>query len=269
MDVDAKEGEPPKKKRIVRKREVPIVFGSSSFDASVVNTLREAENSMHTADKLVKDTEDRKNALEEYIYDMRSKLDDRYAAYVIAHDKEQLLALLIHAEDWLYSEEGEDATKSAYTEKLDSLKALGDPIVFRWQEHQELPRTAGLLRDAINQYMSQATSGEERYSHIEPEKLQSVVEKAATIHKWLEDQLARQAEKAKTQPPVVTTEEIKKKREELVYFATPILTKPKPKPAPETTGPPPPKEEEPKQDSATPTPPPESGPAEPSNMDVD
>jgi heat shock 70kDa protein 4 len=200
---------------------------------------------------------------------MRSKLDDRYAAYVIAHDKEQLLALLIHAEDWLYSEEGEDATKSAYTEKLDSLKALGDPIVFRWQEHQELPRTAGLLRDAINQYMSQATSGEERYSHIEPEKLQSVVEKAATIQKWLEDQLVRQAEKAKTQPPVVTTEEIKKKREELVYFATPILTKPKPKPAPETTGPPPPKEEEPKQDSATPTPPPESGPAEPSNMDVD
>lgn len=57
MDVDAKEGEPPKKKRIVRKKEVPIVFGSSSFDASVVNTLREAENSMHTADKLVKDTE--------------------------------------------------------------------------------------------------------------------------------------------------------------------------------------------------------------------
>jgi heat shock protein 4 len=168
---------------------------------------------------------------------MRSKLDDRYAQYVVAQEKEQLLALLTQAEEWLYSEEGEDATKSAYTEKLDSLKTHGDPIVFRWQEYQELPRTAALLRDAINQYMSQATSGEERYSHIEPEKLQSVVEKAATIQKWLEDQLARQAEKPKTQPPVVTTEEIKKRREELVYFATPILTKPKPKPAPETTAP--------------------------------
>jgi len=200
---------------------------------------------------------------------MRSKLDDRYAPYVVAQDKEQLLALLTLAEDWLYSEEGEDATKSAYTEKLDSLKIHGDPIVFRWQEYLELPRTAALLRDAINQYMSQATSGEERYSHIEPEKLQSVVEKAATIQKWLEDQLARQAEKPKSQPPVVTTEEIKKKREELVYFATPILTKAKPKPAPETTGPPPPKEEAPKQDSATPTPPPEAAPTEPSNMDVD
>ena len=57
MDVDAKEGEPPKKKRIVRKKEVPIVFGSSSLDDSLINTLREAENSMHTSDRLVKDTE--------------------------------------------------------------------------------------------------------------------------------------------------------------------------------------------------------------------
>src|SRR5260370_32945502 len=112
---------------------------------------------------------------------MRSKLDDRYAPYVVAQDKDQLLALLTQAEEWLYSEEGEDATKSAYTEKLDSLKVLGDPIVFRWQEYQELPRTIALLRDAINQYMSQATSGEERFSHIDPEQLQSVVEKAATI----------------------------------------------------------------------------------------
>ena len=200
---------------------------------------------------------------------MRSKLDDRYAPYVVAQEKEQILALLTQAEEWLYSEEGEDATKSAYTEKIDSLKALGDPVVFRWQEYQELPRTAALLRDAINQYMSQATSGEERYSHIEPEKLQSVIEKAATIQKWLEDQLARQAEKPKSQPPVVTTEEIKKRREELVYFATPILTKPKPKPAPETATPPPPKEEVAKQDGATPTPPPEAAPAEPINMDVD
>jgi len=200
---------------------------------------------------------------------MRSKLDDRYAPYVVAQEKEQLLVLLTQAEEWLYSEEGEDATKSAYTEKLDSLKIHGDPIVFRWQEYQELPRTAALLRDAINQYMSQATSGEERYSHIEPEKLESVVEKVATTQKWLEDQLARQAEKPKTQPPVVTTEDIKKRREELVYFATPILTKPKPKPAPETTATPPPKGEAPKQDGATPTPPPEAAPSEPSNMDVD
>jgi len=33
---------------------------------------------MHAADKLVMDTEDLKIALEEYVYDMRGKLEDRY-----------------------------------------------------------------------------------------------------------------------------------------------------------------------------------------------
>ena len=58
--LDAKEGEAPaapKKKKIVKKNEVPIVTGTSSLDISVLNNYRELEASMHAADKLVKDTE--------------------------------------------------------------------------------------------------------------------------------------------------------------------------------------------------------------------
>ncbi|KAF9237435.1 hypothetical protein BU15DRAFT_75975 [Melanogaster broomeanus] len=53
VDVDATPAEAPPKKRRVKK--------------------------MHAADKLVQDIENRKNALEEYVYDTRGKLDDRYA----------------------------------------------------------------------------------------------------------------------------------------------------------------------------------------------
>ncbi|KAG8833287.1 adenyl-nucleotide exchange factor sse1 [Serendipita sp. 405] len=267
MEVDAKEGEAaPKKKKIVKKKDVPVVTGYGSLDTSVLHRFREQEASMHAADKLVKDTEDRKNALEEYIYDMRGKLDDRYAAYVQAEEKEKLMGLMTKAEDWLYSDEGEDATKSAYTGQLDTLKAIGDPIAFRYTEHSELPRAASLLRDAINQYYTQATSGEEKYSHIPENDIQSVVEKVATTQKWLDDALAKQAEKPKSIAPVITTSEIKKKREDLVYYVTPIMSKPKPKPA-TTETPPPPSSEAPPQ--------PEGGdaeakkPTEPSNMDVD
>ena len=49
---------------------------------------------------------------------MRGKLDDRYASYVQAAEKEKLLAALSVAEDWLYSDEGEDATKSVYVAQL-------------------------------------------------------------------------------------------------------------------------------------------------------
>ena len=61
---------------------------------------------MTVADKLVADTEDRKNALEEYIYDMRGKLDDLYAEYASEEEKIKFRAMLDAAEvlfDYLYT----------------------------------------------------------------------------------------------------------------------------------------------------------------------
>ncbi|ESK84674.1 heat shock protein [Moniliophthora roreri MCA 2997] len=232
MDVETQDGTPapPKKKKVVKKIDIKFVTGNSSLDKSVIENLKEQENQMHANDKLVMDTEDRKNALEEYVYDMRGKLDDRYAAYVTPEDKSKLLAALQEAEDWLYTEEGEDATKSAYVSRLDALKALGDPITFRWKENEDRAKAISQLRETLNSYMSQATSGEEKFSHIEEKDKQTVVEKVATVQKWLEDQIIRQTEKPKHVDPILTTAEIGKKRDEVIYFATPILTKPKPKP---------------------------------------
>jgi len=78
--------------------------------------------------------------------------------------------------------------------------------------------------------MSQATSTDEKYAHIDEKDKQSVVEKVANVQKWLEDQTVRQSERSKDVDPVLTSAEIEKKRDELIYFAIPILTKPKPKP---------------------------------------
>ncbi|KAJ3852867.1 heat shock protein 70 family [Lentinula lateritia] len=219
----------PKKKKIV-KHEVKFVVGNSAMDKGDVEKLKEQENSMWENDKLVKDTEDRKNALEEYIYDTRSKLDDRYAPFVQQPEKDALLALLTEQEDWLYTEEGEDATKSTYVQRLDACKALGDPIYNRWRESEDRQRSIASLRETLNTYMAQATSSEEKFSHIDEKDKQSVVEKVAVTQKWLEDMTVRQMEREKFRDPVLTTAEISKKRDEVIYFATPILTKPKPKP---------------------------------------
>ncbi|KAF5385908.1 hypothetical protein D9615_002681 [Tricholomella constricta] len=272
MDVDAASGEPPappKKKKYTKKKEIPFIASSSSLDKTVLESLREQENQMYAADKLVMDTEERKNALEEYVYDTRSKLDERYAPYVQAPEKEKLLALLSEAEDWLYTDEGEDTTKSAYVERLDKLKVLGDPIAFRYKETDERMKAIASLRETLNTYMSQATSSEEKYAHIDEKDKQSVVEKVATIQKWLEDQIVRQSERPKNVDPILTSAEIGKKRDEIIYFAVPILTKPKPKPVvpsgtqtpKEQTQTPPPKEgETPKAEGEAPG---------PSEMDVD
>jgi len=208
--------------------------------------------------------------LEEYVYDTRGKLDDRYAPYVQESEKQKLLVALREAEDWLYSDEGEDATKSAYVSRLDALKVLGDPITFRYRETEERQKAITHLRETLNNYMSQATSGDEKYAHIDDKDKQSVVEKVATVQKWLEDQIVRQLERPKNVDPVLTSEEIGKKRDEVIYFATPILTKLKPKPPVVPSG-----TQTPKSNVETPggTPPPKAdGTGEtpgPSEMDVD
>ena len=180
-------------------------------------------------------------------------------------EKDKLLVALQEAEDWLYSEEGEDATKSAYVAKLNVLKALGDPITNRWKESEERSRSVSQLRETINRYMSDATSGDEKFSHIEEKDKQSAVEKVATVQKWLEDQIVRQSERPKNVDPILTSEEILKKKDEIIYFCHPLLAKPKPKLAVPNSG-----TETPKSGRETPNPPPQKEePKGPSEMDVD
>jgi heat shock protein 4 len=45
-------------------------------------------------DKLVADTEEKKNELETYIYDMRNKIDDQYSEFASDDEKTKLKAKL-------------------------------------------------------------------------------------------------------------------------------------------------------------------------------
>lgn len=227
-EAPAAEGEAPKRK--VVKRKLAIISSTLATDSGVISTLKEQENSMHSNDKLVIDTEDRKNALEEYVYDMRSKLEGKYAQYAQSAEKEKLLTQLSKAEEWLYTEEGEDALKSAYVARLDNLLVLGGPISQRYIEHEKRDKVLSSLRDTINLYLNQATSSDERWDHIDAKDKESVVEKAAVLQKWLDDNVARQAERPLNVDPIIREEEVEKKRQEFIYFATPIFSKLKPKP---------------------------------------
>ena len=162
-------------KKIQRKGDFQTVAQYNTLPQNVINDWVESEGKMHAEDKLVMETEERKNALEEYVYDMRGKLEDRYKLYAQAAEKENLLKGLNEAEDWLYTEEGEDATKSAYVARLDELKKTGDKIVFRWRENEDRPRAAAGLREVCSEFLSKAQNGEEQYSHISDEDKQKVV----------------------------------------------------------------------------------------------
>ncbi|WFD19435.1 adenyl-nucleotide exchange factor sse1 [Malassezia caprae] len=229
----AEDAEPKTEKKIVkklqRKDDLPIVSGIGHLDSSLLAELKEREGQMYAADKLVADTEDRKNALEEYIYDTRSKLDERYASFVQSEEKEKLLGMLAESEDWLYTEEGEDASKSAYVTRLETLQKVGAPIQFRWKEHEERPKAAAQLREVVNKYMSVFENEPEKYDHLSDDDKTKVIEKAATVGKWLDDFMYKQSELPKNVDPKLTSEEILKKKDDVIYVCTPILSKPKPR----------------------------------------
>jgi heat shock protein 4 len=87
---------------------------------------------MHAADRLVRTMK----TLSKNIYGKRGKLDDCYAADIRPQEKERPVVSLQE------SEEGEDALKSAYVERLAALKTLrpGDPIVSQYFESDKRPR---------------------------------------------------------------------------------------------------------------------------------
>ncbi|KAJ9614665.1 adenyl-nucleotide exchange factor sse1 [Cladophialophora chaetospira] len=132
-----------KVKKQVRKGELQLVAGTSSLDDSSKAQAAEAENAMFMEDKLVTDTEDKKNELEAYIYEIRGKIDDVYAEFADEDTKNKIKDRLEKTEDWLY-DEGEDASKAHYQAKLDDIRSLTGPVVQRHLDKIEEHRQAVL-----------------------------------------------------------------------------------------------------------------------------
>ena len=101
MDTDNKDDAPKKTRKIkkqVRKGDLPISSGTGSLDDSTKSSLAEKESAMVMEDKLVADTEEKKNELETYIYDLRAKLDDQYADFASDEEKSKIKDNLEKAE---------------------------------------------------------------------------------------------------------------------------------------------------------------------------
>ncbi|KAJ2904370.1 uncharacterized protein MKZ38_008155 [Zalerion maritima] len=132
MDTDTQDKKKTRKvKKQIRKGDLPISAGTTSLDVTARDSATEKEASMIMEDKLVADTEEKKNELEAYIYDMRNKLDDQYAEFTSEEEKDKMKATLMDTEDWLY-DEGDDATKAVYVAKMDEIRSMAGPVVQRY-----------------------------------------------------------------------------------------------------------------------------------------
>uniref|UniRef100_A0A452S2A2 Heat shock protein family A (Hsp70) member 4 like n=1 Tax=Ursus americanus TaxID=9643 RepID=A0A452S2A2_URSAM len=180
------------KKGKVKSIDLPIQSSlCRQLGQDLLNSYIENEGKMIMQDKLEKERNDAKNAVEEYVYDFRDKLGTVYEKFITQEDLNKLSAILEDTENWLY-EEGEDQPKQIYVDKLQELK-------------------------------------DERYDHLDPAEVEKVEKYISEAMSWLNSKMNAQNKLSLTQDPVVKVSEIVAKSKELDSFCNPIIYKPKPK----------------------------------------
>ncbi|XP_039718031.1 heat shock protein 105 kDa [Pteropus medius] len=197
----------------------------------LLNMYIETEGKMIMQDKLEKERNDAKNAVEECVYEFRDKLCGPYEKFVGEQDHQNFLRLLTQTEDWLY-EEGEDQAKQAYVDKLEELMKIGTPIKVRFQEAEERPKAFEELGQRLQHYAKIAADfrdSDEKYNHIDESEMKKVEKSVNEAMEWMNNVMNAQARKSLDQDPVVRAQEIKAKIKELNNTCEPVVTQPKPK----------------------------------------
>ena len=229
-DAAPMETEPaaPVMKKRVKKIDVPVSSTVGGLPKAVLDTFVNEEFEMALQDRVMEETKERKNAVEEYVYSMRSKVSGALAEFRRARRGEKFVELLNATEDWLY-EDGEDETKGVYNAKLEELKAIGDPIELRAsggerQARGLAPCSRPRLRPFSPPPRMPITS-----TSTPPTSRRSAARRKAALD-WLTEKQGLQAAVGKTQDPVLLSADVDKKLAALERFSTPIMSKPKPKP---------------------------------------
>lgn len=222
-----------KKKSTVKVVELHIEAYTHGFSQSDLNNFIEQECKMIANDRQEKERVDARNALEEYVYELRGKLssEEELATFVNDNDRASLCRQLDNMENWLY-EEGEDCQRQIYVDKLNSLKSLGEPIKSRRMEYEqregvleEFSLSLQLTRKAVDQYRN----GDERYSHLPESDIQRVQQAVENSYKWLEEQRSVLSGTPRAQNPPITVAQIRQEKQSFENTVNPLLNKPKPK----------------------------------------
>ncbi|XP_045478731.1 heat shock 70 kDa protein 4 isoform X2 [Harmonia axyridis] len=238
MDVNGGGATPPedgdkdkKKKNVVKSVELPIESLTYGFSQVELNQYTEQECKMIAADRQEKERADARNALEEYVYELRGKLssDGELCEFVAENDRVNLVQQLDHMENWLY-EEGEECNRQVYCDKLTELKGKGEPIQNRRIEAELRPivfEDFGKLLQLCQKILDKIRSKDPKYAHLTDEDVKKVEQSLVSSLEWLEQARSKPV-KLDVAPPI-TVAQIRQEKANFENIVNPILNKPPPK----------------------------------------
>ncbi|GJQ75202.1 hypothetical protein Trydic_g9804 [Trypoxylus dichotomus] len=210
-----------------------ITFGLSTHE---MNDRKEKEFQMIANDKQEKERVDARNALEEYVYELRSKLSshDELASYVTETGREDLVRKLDDMENWLY-EEGEDCKKQIYKDKLNELKTQGDPIEKRRMEYERLP----ILVEEFSRFLQMKSKTvdavihkDPKYAHLTDADVDQLKQAINYYRQYVNKCYAFLNNQQKEKDPLIKIADIEKEFNNFQSTVDPILKKSPPKASP-------------------------------------
>ncbi|XP_055592925.1 heat shock 70 kDa protein 4L isoform X2 [Uranotaenia lowii] len=236
----AKAGEPmdiqeDKKKKVTTKSfDLTIDGRTHGFASTELSKYYELEVKMIANDRQEKERVDARNALEEFVYEIRGKIqeDGELSAYIEPDDASKLGLTLEDFENWLY-EDGENCEKQVYKDKLTQLKQQTDPIKIRCDEYSgheqaftDMGHTIQLTNKAVEQYRNK----DPKYDHLTETEILNISEAAQKAQKWYEEARSKLVSVRKTQDPPVRVADIRHETQTLYTCTNSVLSRPKPKP---------------------------------------
>ncbi|XP_027330921.1 heat shock 70 kDa protein 16-like [Abrus precatorius] len=184
---------------------------------------QEKEHQLAQHDRTMELTKDKRNSLESYVYEMRSKLFNTYRSFASEQERDGISRSLQETEDWLY-DGGDDETVHAYSAKLEEIKQLVDPIENRYKDEEERAQATRDLLSCIVEHRMSADS-------LPPQNKELINNECNKAEQWLREKMQLQDSLPKSCDPVFWSSDIKSKTEDLNLICQRIL---KPKDSPIT-----------------------------------
>ncbi|KRX04010.1 hypothetical protein PPERSA_12457 [Pseudocohnilembus persalinus] len=229
--VEEEEEDEYETKVTTKTRTTPIECQISDFHhvpAKLLEEQRNYEFEVTNSDRVIQETQAKKNELETFIYDWRDKSTGSYKIYFEEAVIPDLHKKLDEASHWLEND-GHSASKSAYISKIDELKKNTDPVVKRYHEYTSLPAQINNLQQVIQTALGFVNNQDEKFAHITAEERKPIVAEVEKAQKVLADgQTALQNTPTHKDAPI-TCHQLRELENAIIKISQPIMSKPVPK----------------------------------------
>ncbi|KAL2327134.1 hypothetical protein Fmac_020561 [Flemingia macrophylla] len=176
-------------------------------------------------------TAELKNNLEGYIYSTKEKIEtlEEFERVCTSEERQSFIEKLDQVQDWLYTD-GEDANATEFQERLDQLKAVGDPIFFRLKELTARPTAVEHAHKYIDELKQIVQEWNAKKPWLPEERVDEVIKNSEKLKNWLDEKEAEQKKTSGFSKPAFTSEEVYLKVLDLQNKVASINKIPKPKP---------------------------------------